>query len=160
MYSRRLQPAPLTLQMVESETGGIFVSPLTAIDKFYSKVPHRPAIGCWEWGAGLFKQGYGGFWDAGKQHRAHRWIWIYLNGPIPAGKELDHLCRNRKCIRVSHLEPVTSQENTLRGNSPCAVHARQTHCLRGHLLGPSISKRRRCIQCSRIYDAARRLRGR
>jgi len=28
---------------------------------------------------------------------------------------LDHLCRNRACVRPSHLEPVTQTENIRRG---------------------------------------------
>jgi len=37
-----------------------------------------------------------------------------LVGPIPRGMELDHLCRNRRCVRISHLEMVTSVENHRR----------------------------------------------
>jgi hypothetical protein len=35
-------------------------------------------------------------------------------------------------VNPAHLEPVTGRENTLRGINPAAVHARQTHCKRGH----------------------------
>lgn len=36
-------------------------------------------------------------------------------GPIPTGKELDHLCRNATCSNPDHLEPVTHKENFNRG---------------------------------------------
>lgn len=32
-----------------------------------------------------------------------------------AGKEIDHLCRNTKCVNVKHLEPVSHLENVRRG---------------------------------------------
>jgi hypothetical protein len=37
------------------------------------------------------------------------------NGPVPAGLELDHLCRQRDCINPDHLQPVTTAVNSRRG---------------------------------------------
>ncbi len=45
----------------------------------------------------------------------------------PDGIDLDHLCRNRRCINVAHLEPVTRKQNMER--TPIAL---ATHCLNGH----------------------------
>lgn len=48
--------------------------------------------------------------------KAHRFAWEHYNGQlVPAGLQLDHLCRNRRCINPLHLEPVTAQENVRRG---------------------------------------------
>lgn len=96
------------------------------------------ADGCWEWQASL-RTGYGviaGEGIGGKKQMAHRAIYELLVGPIPEGLDLDHLCRNRKCVRPSHLEPVTRQENLRRSplvgkNSPPSATA--DHCRRGHL---------------------------
>jgi len=46
---------------------------------------------------------------------AHRVAWVKANGPVPDDLDLDHLCRNRACINVEHLEPVTRSENLRRG---------------------------------------------
>ena len=46
---------------------------------------------------------------------AHRVAWIEANGPIPGGLDIDHLCRNRACVNVEHLEPVPPDENIRRG---------------------------------------------
>ena len=45
---------------------------------------------------------------------AHRVTYRHLVGPIPAGMQVDHLCRNRTCVNPDHLEPVTASENRRR----------------------------------------------
>jgi len=45
---------------------------------------------------------------------AHRLAWEFCNGPIPARLEIDHLCRNKGCVRPDHLDLVTHRENMLR----------------------------------------------
>lgn len=44
----------------------------------------------------------------------HRYYWELRNGPIPDGYQIDHLCRNRWCINLKHLEAVTQEENIRR----------------------------------------------
>ena len=70
---------------------------------------------CWVWTGRRNVHGYGEFKHNDKKHRAHRWIWQVLNGDLPQDIAIDHLCRNRACVRPSHLEPATSEENTRRG---------------------------------------------
>lgn len=48
------------------------------------------------------------------QRQAHRAVYVALVGPIPAGLDLDHLCRNRSCVNPEHLQPVTRSTNLLR----------------------------------------------
>jgi hypothetical protein len=70
---------------------------------------------CWIWQRAINGAGYGAKWFAGKVCRAHRVYYERLVGPIPAGLELDHLCRVRACVNPAHLEPVPGRENTRRG---------------------------------------------
>jgi hypothetical protein len=103
------------------------------MERFWEKV--EKTGGCWNWTAGLNAAGYGMFSD-GKTRLAHRFAYEMVVGKIPDGLQLDHLCRNRSCVRPDHLEPVTNRENCLRGESPFAKHARQTHCVNGHEFTP------------------------
>ena len=70
---------------------------------------------CRLWVGALNDSGYGRVKVRKKFRRAHIVAWELSNGPVPKGKELDHVCRVRRCINVAHLEPVTKQENLRRG---------------------------------------------
>ena len=61
--------------------------------------------------------GYGRVWIKGKRLMVHRVTFEHFSGPIEDGLVLDHLCRIRKCCNPAHLDPVTIQENTHRGNA-------------------------------------------
>jgi hypothetical protein len=81
-------------------------------------LPMRFAVslktGCWEWCGELSSNGYGRVWRNNKRIAAHRAYYEQEVGPIPDGLQLDHLCRNRRCVNPDHLEPVTRTENQLR----------------------------------------------
>ena len=70
---------------------------------------------CWVWTSRINAGGYGEFKHGGSKHKAHRWIWQALNGDLPQDVVIDHLCRNRACVRPAHLEPTTNEENVRRG---------------------------------------------
>ena len=88
---------------------------------------------CREWQRGTFNSGYGRVWYQSTWHLVHRLLYETFVGPIPEGKELDHICQNKLCCEPTHLEPVSHRENVRRGDSVPAWNARKTHCSRGHL---------------------------
>jgi len=58
--------------------------------------------------------GYVQFQFNGKNGYAHRYAWERINGPIPAGLTIDHLCRVRRCVNVAHIELVDTLTNYQR----------------------------------------------
>ncbi|GAA2990611.1 hypothetical protein GCM10017559_08320 [Streptosporangium longisporum] len=114
---------------------------------------------CLTWTAFKQKNGYGKFNVAGKALYAHRVAYEALNGPIPEGLHIDHLCRNRACVNATHLEAVTNQENILRGETIMAANAAKTHCQHGHEYTPENTRlhkgSRHCRTCARAERRAR-----
>ena len=126
-------------------------------ERFWSKIEFTDT--CWLWCAPTETNGYGQFFvcaDGKKFHRvmAHRYAYESLVGPVPGGKELDHLCRVRRCVNPFHVEPVTHKENILRGKTIAAANVGKTHCPAGHVYSTeNVSRRqdgrRSCKTCNR-----------
>ena len=95
----------------------------------------RPDLltGCWIW-EGAFQGRYGVYNEPGERtHSAHRYSYQLLIGPIPDGKQLDHLCRNPACVNPDHLQPVTARENVLRAvTARATINAAKSVCDKGH----------------------------
>lgn len=69
---------------------------------------------CWNWTGCLFPRGYGCFSIGSQTVSAHRVSYELANGPIPMGLTIDHLCRNKRCVNLDHLEAVTLLVNVRR----------------------------------------------
>jgi hypothetical protein len=119
--------------------------------RFWAKV----AIGdCWEW-TGAKSNGYGVAWVDGHLQRPHRVVYEGLVAPVPAGMDLDHLCRNRSCVNPDHLEVVTRRENVRRGSR----HAQPKQaCPQGHPYDDTntylYDGRRYCRACHLVHSRA------
>lgn len=119
---------------------------------------------CIPWEGRNNGNGYGRITVGGRQLMAHRYLWEQKNGKVPDGMQLDHLCRNRSCVNLSHLEVVTCKINVLRGVGPTAQNARKTHCVNGHPFnGENLAVYkgvRRCRTCERKRGAEYKIRRR
>lgn len=100
------------------------------IEALIKRCPHS---GCWNWIGSCGGRGYGKIKVAGRTRQAHLVLWELLNGTVQAGLELDHLCRNKRCVNPAHLEPVTHRVNMLR-SAAFAARALSPVCSKGHLL--------------------------
>lgn len=131
------------------------------VERFWSKVGMGPN-GCWVWLGSCSTDGYGQLSTPHPQNstvRAHRYGYELQVGPIPEGMHLDHLCRNIRCVRGDHLEPVTNRENIQRA-APFGTLGKgernKTHCPLGHPYDEAntyIHKStggRRCRACNRV----------
>jgi hypothetical protein len=101
-------------------------------NRFFEKVNTDENTGCWNWIGAKTSGGYGNFAIKKVNFVAHRVSYELVNGEIPEGLHLDHLCRNRACVNPEHLEPVTQRVNLLRGETIPALHSAKTHCPSGH----------------------------
>lgn len=94
----------------------------------------------------------------GKQRKGivvHRYFYAVVNGPIAGNLVLDHLCRNRLCVRPDHLELVSGAENQRRGN--VNQRAGALYCDRGHPFDKENTYhwngKRKCRACCRENSA-------
>lgn len=111
---------------------------------------------CWEF-VGRHVSGYGSFPVDRVPVGAHRVSYELFVGPIPVGYQIDHLCRNRGCVRPDHLEAVTPQVNSVRSNSPSGLNSRKTTCVNGHQFDLIRSDGYRgCRTCHRDVERRRR----
>jgi hypothetical protein len=135
-------------------------------DRFWSKVQPCPMSGCWIWtGAINESTGYGivtrGTRSQGRTS-VHRHAYETLVGPIPQELVSDHKCRVRVCCNPQHIEPVTQQVNTLRGDARFNGEKNRikTHCPQGHAYDAANTYthrgKRYCRECVRQNTRARR----
>lgn len=103
------------------------------MEKLLNKIEKTPT--CWNWlGTIRESNGYGRVEFQGRTQTAHRVIYELMIGEIPNGLELDHLCRNKRCVNPAHLEPVTKLENIKRSQE---FRKLKSVCKNGHLYDKS-----------------------
>ena len=126
-------------------------------ERFIAKIRVDPQTGCWVW-TGARWLDYGRIKVNGRSALTHRVVYALLEGAIPDGLTLDHLCRNPPCVNPAHLEPVDHATNVRRGDSGIATSIRlssRTHCANGHEYTPENTyippltsrKQRQCRVC-------------
>lgn len=114
-------------------------------DDVVSRIMERTVIkeSCILWTGYKLHNGYGTIHWRGKEWVVHRAMWTAKVGPIPTDDDwtLDHLCRNRNCVNIAHLEVVTRTENSRRGGGMAIAHKlnksryiQRGTCRNGHAL--------------------------
>ena len=108
------------------------------------------ANGCLLWTGSLNGSGYPKTSYKSRSIAAHRLIYELLVGPIPTGYDVHHVCSNKFCLNVEHLQALDPKAHREipkeKGRSPAVLagleKARQVHkqnadkrltCRKGHL---------------------------
>lgn len=127
-------------------------------ERFKEKYRVDQESGCWIWTASLMPNGYAQFrYSRAKNGYGHRFSYEHHIGPIPEGRQIDHLCKNKACVNPDHLDVVTPKTNIERIGPRRSANAEKTHCPRGHpLSGDNLyvfpnRRARTCRTCRREY---------
>lgn len=88
-------------------------------NKVYANVHICTTSGCHIWqGPDSGKTGRGRGYPRmnlnGQTVAVHRVMYTHVHGYIPGKKQIDHTCKNRRCVNPNHLEMVTHKENQRR----------------------------------------------
>lgn len=92
---------------------------------------------------------------------AHVVEWEEVNGPKPEGNwDIDHLCSNKSCVEITHLELVTRAENVKRAYDR-GERPQRKECKNGHEFRPETTRMqygiyRVCRLCQRDTNRRRR----
>lgn len=144
---------------------------LLAEEKFWSLV-NRIDGECWDWLGNKTTAGYGTMSLLGKQRYAHRLLYEFLGSGVAKEVEVDHLCRNRGCVRPDHLRLVPAGFNVRQGaaiGGPISWAAKRSIsvCRNGHAYSPEntytdLRGHRSCKACHKVMNReyARRKRAR
>lgn len=123
--------------------------------RFWANTTPTPS-GCVEWAKHINRDGYGRVWVPPLRRvlNAHRVAFALAFGREPT-MELDHICRNRRCVNPDHLREASRLENAANGRWAMAVA-----CMRGHAWDEVntywYKGSRNCRACHRAGEAARK----
>lgn len=155
-------------------------------ERIWSRIEKRGPDECWPWLGTQNGRGYGIhsiYLGNGKTTtiRPHRFVYEQEIGPIPADKQIDHICHSwnpdctkgddcphRSCCNPAHLRAVTAQVNTDRARAAPGVRNWQmlkTHCPADHAYTPENIKlgshgERKCRKCHAGWELERQRRKR
>jgi|SRR5882757_3124034 len=134
---------------------------LPAYDRVMRRVERDETSGCLLWLGYKQPKGYGIVGasisrSTGAKNRTalvHRVTWEHERGPIPEGLEVDHICRTRHCVEITHLQLLTPRANKDRADHSARIAAlrAKTHCKRQHEFTAENTRwykgRRQCKAC-------------
>ena len=134
---------------------------IAEIEKYVSPKVTEVEDACWKWGGYMIpvdRPNHGGYATIAlkregkwRMERLNRVLWAAFNGPIPAGYEVDHLCGNRLCANIAHLEAVPPEENRRRK----VVATRAKHLAeKGHEFEEKLPSRG-CVHCRNTRNRLR-----
>lgn len=107
------------------------VTPRSAADRFWEKVPTGGPDECWLWRGARTKDGYGVLIKQSSPkrlvHLAHRLSWELRHGPIQGGLHVLHRCDTPACVNPAHLWLGTQADNNRDRDSKGRCGAKGGH---------------------------------
>lgn len=93
------------------------------IAKISKRLRIDPETGCHLWtGPDSGKKGRGRGYPRmsldGQTVAVHLVVYTHYHGYIPSKKQVDHVCKQRRCCNPDHLELVTHRQNQRRKKKP------------------------------------------
>jgi hypothetical protein len=94
-----------------------------------------------------------------KVHYAHRLAYEDVNGTIPEGYHIHHLCDNKLCVNAEHLVALSPSDHLRVHSIPKArvYYDNLTTCKKGHPLDGQDKIQRYCLTCkkeiAKIYQS-------
>lgn len=138
---------------------GKFIPPRVTL-RAYTNVTVDPETGCWVSNYSRTPSGYSTLTikDRGEKSEAflgHRASWTHVNGQIPAGMTIDHMCFNKPCVNPAHLRVLSNRDNARRQKGAVFPLGQ---CSNGH---PDSSRKLygikkkvwRCSECMDMFNA-------
>lgn len=117
--------------------------------------------GCWISTYSVASHGYAQIGWQDDNYRqvvtAHRAAWVHVNGQIPPGMTVDHVCRVRRCVNPAHLRLMTNVDNATsngRGNRRKPTPT-GTLCSAGHEVLLYASGAKHCRECANAWARAK-----
>lgn len=89
--------------------------------RFWSKVDRQDDHWIWCGAKVSNKQStkkYGHFYSGSKMIPAHRFSYELVNGPVPEGHTLDHICHVTLCVNPDHLQLATPKQQAENRSGP------------------------------------------
>jgi len=133
------------------------------LDRLEDYISPEPNTGCWLWTGSVSGYGYAMTVADNKTIYVHRRIYEKYVGPIPAGHQIDHICRVKCCVNPRHLRPLTPTENVKAAGGCFAagkLQSAKTHCPAGHEYTPKntyrLGRKRHCRACHAFREMNRR----
>lgn len=84
---------------------------------------------CWIWTMADSGNGRGGGYPRMKLNdrtvAVHKVSFVNAHGYVPGNKQIDHKCRNRRCVNHDHLEMVSHRENQKRRDAARRIACEQ-----------------------------------
>lgn len=119
----------------------------------YENTTIDPITQCWNWNKSVTGEGYGQFKKDKKYWTTHRYVFTQINGDIPNGKVIRHICHNRRCCNPNHLKLGSYKDNWHDSKD---VHLIATGKLaKGYIInGIKYRTIREAVKCTTISSAA------